>query len=219
MLRESYLECMLRWHLYRRWLWPRRRYRQVEYDFHRMMKRSPAGGLFIDLGANVGDVTRHALNYGMKVIAFEPDPLACRVLTEKFGGDDRIKIIPKAVGGAARVATFYQRPDVDNIRRTESSSLMRTSEHERGSSFDVEVVDLAQFLRDLRQPVAILKMDIEGAEAECIEAILDAGIHHSIGKILVETHERFSPDLAARIGRLRDRIAREGIDNIDLDWG
>ena len=81
------------------------------------------------------------------------------------------------------------------------------------------MVDLVQFLRGLDEPVAVVKMDIEGSEAECIESILDAGIHRSIGQILVETHERFSPDLAAQINRLRDRIGREGIRNINLNWG
>ncbi|ESY09517.1 methyltransferase [Mesorhizobium sp. LNJC386A00] len=174
--------------------------------------------MFIDLGANIGDVTGHVLAYGMRVIAFEPDPVARQILTTRFGNNDRVTIIPKAVGGSARTATFHQRPDVSDLRRTESSSLIQTHEHTNGKSFEVEVVDLVQFLQGLHEPIVIIKMDIEGAEAECIEAILDAGIHRSIGQILVETHERFSPDLADRIGKLRGRIAQEGIRNINLDW-
>ncbi|MER9208828.1 MULTISPECIES: FkbM family methyltransferase [unclassified Mesorhizobium] len=218
MLRESYFEFMLRWYAYRRWHRPPRRVRQAEYDFHQLMKKLPADSLFIDLGANIGDVTGHVLAYGMRVIAFEPDPVARQILTTRFGNNDRVTIIPKAVGGSARTATFHQRPDVSDLRRTESSSLIQTHEHTNGKSFEVEVVDLVQFLQGLHEPIAIVKMDIEGAEAECIEAMLDAGIHRSIGQILVETHERFSPDLADRIGKLRGRIAQEGIRNINLDW-
>ena len=217
MLKESYFEFMLRWRLYRQWR--PRPHRQAEYDFHRLMKNVPAGGLFIDLGANVGDVTRHALDYGMRVIAFEPDPTARQVLTKRFGDNDRVTIIPKAVGGSARKATLHQRSNVEDLGRTEASSLIQTSQHAAGNRFEVEVVDLVQFLRGLDEPVAVVKMDIEGSEAECIESILDAGIHRSIGQILVETHERFSPDLAAQINRLRDRIGREGIRNINLNWG
>ncbi len=219
MLQESYLEFMLRWHLYRRWHRPPRPKRQAEFNFHQLMKATPAGGLFIDLGANVGDVTRHALSYGMKVIAFEPDPTALETLTRRFGNDRRVTIFPKAVGGSARKAILHQSPDTQNIRMTEWSSLFEVPAHAKGREFEIEVIDLVEFLKAVREPIAIVKMDIEGAEAECIEAMLDDGVHRSIGRILVETHERLSPDLAVRIRALRDRISREGITNIDLDWG
>jgi len=219
MLKESYFEFMLRWHLYRRWHRPPRPKRLAEYNFHKVMKTVPPGGLFIDLGANVGDVTRHALGYGMRVIAFEPDPVARLALTQRFGDDERVTIVPKAVGGAAGKAYLHQVPNTEDIGMTEWSSLFRSPEHASGKSFEVEVVDLVQFLRDLREPVAVVKMDIEGAEAECVERILDDGIYRSIGQILVETHERFSPELAERIRTLRDRIRREDIRNIDMDWG
>ncbi|WP_434721994.1 FkbM family methyltransferase [Mesorhizobium sp. RIZ17] len=219
MLQESYLEFVLRWHLYRRWHRPPRPKRQAEFNFHQLMKATPAGGLFIDLGANVGDVTRHALSYGMRVIAFEPDPTALEMLTRRFGSDKRVTIVPKAVGGSARKATLHQRPDTRNVRMTEWSSLFEVSAHAKGPTFAVEVIDLVEFLKDIREPIAIVKMDIEGAEAECIEAMLNDGVYRSIGRILVETHERLSPDLAIRIRALRDRISRENITNIDLDWG
>lgn len=219
MLKESYIEFMLRWHLYRRWHRPQRPKRLAEYNFHKTMKTVPPGGLFIDLGANVGDVTRHALSYGMKVIAFEPDPVAGLALTKRFGDNERVTIILKAVGGLAGKANLHQVPDTKDIGMTEWSSLFRAPAHASGESFEVEVVDLVQFLRDLREPVAVVKMDIEGAEAECIERMLDDGIYRSIGQVWVETHERFSPDLAERIRALRDRIRREEIHNINLDWG
>ncbi|RUV02487.1 FkbM family methyltransferase [Mesorhizobium sp. M1A.F.Ca.IN.020.03.2.1] len=219
MLQESYLEFVLRWHLYRRWHRPPRPKRQAEFDFHQLMKSLPRHGLFIDLGANVGDVTRHALSYGMKVIAFEPDPRALKILKGRFGNDERVTIIPNAVGGSARTAILNQRPDTKNVRMTEWSSLFEVPEHANGPAVEVEVIDLVQFLRGIEEPIAVIKMDIEGAEAECIESMLDNGIYRSIGHVLVETHERLSLDLANRIAVLRDRISRDGINNIDLGWG
>lgn len=155
----------------------------------------------------------------MKVIAIEPDPTALKVLRDRFGNDDRVTIIPKAVGGSARTAILHQRPDTQNIRMTEWSSLFEVPEHANGSAVEVEVIDLVQFLKGLEEPVVVIKMDIEGAEAECIESMLDDGIYRTVGHVLVETHERLSQDLANRIAALRDRIGREGIDNIDLGWG
>lgn len=218
MFDESYLEFMVRWHSYRRWRRPRRRARQAEYDFYGLMRSVTAGDLFLDLGANIGTVSLVAASYGMKVVAYEPDPVARAVFERRAAGRDGIVIVPKAVGATARVATFYQRPDVADVRRTESSSLVRTQEHQGGTAIEVEVANLIEVVRGLDRPISILKMDIEGAEAECLEALLDAKLHLSIGHILVETHERFSPDLASRIGALRKRVVDEGITNIDMDW-
>jgi hypothetical protein len=33
-----------------------------------------------------------------------------------------------------------------------------------------------------------------------------------------ETHERTVPELADRIRALRERVAREGLRNVNLDW-
>ena len=181
------------------------------------MRRLPKGGLFVDLGANVGTATRTALGYGMRVIAFEPDPVARSVLLNSVSGNQNVQVVPKAVGASARTATFYQRGNAADLNGTESSSLFG-EDGELGNSFEVEVVDLVQFLNGLGEPVAVLKMDIEGAEAECIEALLDAQLQNQIGNVLVETHERFSPELAARIGALRARIKAENISNINMDW-
>jgi FkbM family methyltransferase len=218
MLEESAFECMVRWHMYRKWHRPPRRLRLGEYNFHRMMRRIPKGGLFVDLGANVGDVTRQALLYGMRVAAFEPDPIARKVLSNRFRGDDRVTIIPKAVGSGARKATFHQVPNTDELWRTEASSLYAGNEHSGGNSFDVEVVDLVDFLRNVGEPVSVVKMDIEGAEVECVESIIHSGIYRSIGQVLVETHEELFPHLADRTNALRERIRLEGITNIDLSW-
>lgn len=220
MLSGSYFEVALRWHADRRWRKsPRRNRHKAEYEFLRTLRSAPAGGLFIDLGANVGDVAARALKYGMRVIAFEPDPVARRVLLARLGSDNRLTVIPKAVGGSARTATFHQSPGIEDVGVTIGSSLVQSSFHAGGSTFDVEVIDIVEFLVGISEPIVAIKMDIEGAEAECLEAILDAGVHQSLGKIFVETHERFSPELDERIGLLRDRIAREGIQTINLDWG
>jgi len=210
MFEESRAEFLLRWYMYR---WRKKApHRLAEFLFYRASANSKLGDLFLDLGANIGLVTGAALRLGFNVIAFEPDPKALLTLQARFGGDPRVQIIPKAVGGSARLAKFYRRSDED----TEWSSLTRIDVHAGGEIIDVEVIDLVEFIRRLDQPVSVLKMDIEGAEAECLEAILDAGLHRQIGYMLVETHERFSAELAARTEGIRKRV--NGIPNINLDW-
>ncbi|MBL8578076.1 MAG: FkbM family methyltransferase [Mesorhizobium sp.] len=213
MFKEGRLEFMIRWHGYRRW--KRRSTKLAEYKFYKLMDVTPPG-IFVDLGANFGTVSGKALDFGHKVYAFEPDPHALSRLRKRIGNNPNATIIPKAVGNSSRTAKFFRRPDADAGDFSQISSLMKLDVHDH--EVEVEVVDIVEFLRGLPEPPAVVKMDIEGGEAECLEAILDAGLHTSIGHILVETHERFSTDIAARIDRVRDRIEREKISNIDLNW-
>jgi FkbM family methyltransferase len=187
---------------------------EAEAMFREVMEGLPRNGIFVDLGANVGNVSARALEYGHEVYAFEPDPAALAVLQSRFGTDPRVKIIPKAVGAAVRTARFFRHPEGN----TEYSSLLRHDAHRGGNEVEVEVVDIVDFLRGLNRPTTVLKMDIEGAETECLEAIFDAGFHRSIGLILVEPHDHFSPDIASRMNRIRARIAADDIKNIRLDW-
>ncbi|QRI64811.1 FkbM family methyltransferase [Shinella sp. PSBB067] len=218
MLEEGPTEFMVRWYLYRRRKKRISNFRLAEHRFHQALYRYPKGSIFIDLGANIGDVTLAARRHGMKVIAFEPDPVARAVLERRTKGDSNVTVVPKAIGGRARIATFHQRPDVDDLIKTQSSSLLLTHEHTGGSTFDVEVMDIVEFIEQIEGRIAAIKMDIEGAEIECLEAILNAGCHRRVGFMFVETHERFSDDLQEKTAVLRARIISEKIENIDLNW-
>lgn len=173
--------------------------------------RLPRDGIFVDFGANVGNVTDVALDFGHKVFAFEPDPRALAILNRRFGSNPRVAIVPKAIGGSARTATFHLGRDDG----TYWSSLLPHEMHQ--GSYQVEVVDIVQFLKQIG-PVTVVKMDIEGAEIECLNAMIDAGLHENIGSVLVETHERFSPEMAADIAALRATIRDRQIANINLEW-
>ena len=214
---ESRLENTVRWHLYRRWRRRRDPRRVAERMLYDVASRVPRGGTFLDLGANVGLITGAALKLGYKVVAFEPDPHALAALTARFGSHPDVEIVPKAVGAGARSATFHRHPRADK-GNTQASSMFATSYHLGGTQISVEVVDLVDFLKSQPTMPSIVKMDIEGSEAECLEAILDAGLQNSIGAFLVEAHDRVSPDIAHRLDHIRQRIAEGNIRNINLEW-
>lgn len=218
---ESYWNSWLRWHLYRKYRkQPRDAFKGALLRLRKLLRELPEGSLAIDCGANVGDVSAFLLSKGLKVIAFEPDPAALHVLRSRLATDPRVKIEPKAVGAKPGRAPFYQTQSVSSgeIADTIASSLMRREVHMGAPVSEVEIVDLVAYIEALSEPVRILKLDIEGYEAEVLEALLDARLDRRIDLILVETHEQFSSELARRIGAIRDRIAAEGIDNICLGW-
>ena len=219
--KEAYWVSWLRWHLYRK-----RRGKQGDafkgalLKMRTAVRRLPRGALVLDCGANVGDVSGYFLAKGMKVIAFEPDPTALAVLKARFPNEPRLVIEQKAVGAAAGFAPFYQTEALadGNIKETIASSLMRRDVHTTAPVAQVEIANLAEYIRGLPERVRILKLDIEGYEAEVLEALLAERLERQIDLILVETHEFFSEELAARNGALRLRIEREKITNVCLDW-
>ena len=183
-----------------------------------ILESLPRNGIFVDLGANIGNVTAVALEYGHHLFAFEPDPFAVVLLSQRFGTNPSVTIMPKAIGSSSRIERFYRRKDVEEGAASQASSFIPRDEHAGGKMIEVEVVGIDAFLKELSSPPIVMKVDIEGAEAELLEALIDSGAHTRIGMILVETHDRFSPELASRLDRIRGRIADQRITNIDLSW-
>lgn len=207
-------------HLYYRPFKARTPQRRAAWDFVARVHRLAPGALVLDCGANIGKVTRAFRRAGATVHAFEPDPYAQARFRERFGSDAAVTLHPVGVGAEPGRFTLHRTRDfaTDPERATIGSSLFAHDLHGAGDAVEVEVIDLLAFIRGLGRRVDILKMDIEGAEVAILERMFDEGLHRDIGRIYVETHERFSPELATRTAALRARIAAERIDNVDLDW-
>ena len=185
--------------------------------FRKYLRKAPSGGLLVDCGANVGDLTTLFLEKGFTVHAFEPDPTAAAELKRRYGADPRVTIHVAAVGASARTQKLF-RAQSGSLDASVGSSLFQRPVLQHTRSVDVEVVDLFAFLRSLGRFVDVLKLDIEGGEAEILERMLDERAYLDIGRIYVETHDAISSEIAASIQRSRERIAAERIANIDLGW-
>jgi FkbM family methyltransferase len=208
----------LGWHAYHRHRTTKVRRRRAAWDFIKLIRRLPPGLLAIDCGANVGNVTAALVRRGFEVHAFEPDPYPHAVFARRFQGHAGVHLHAQAVGAQPGQAKLYRtrRFAYRPLAESTASSLSKEAHHDEANVETVEVIDLVAFIRQLGRKVDILKLDIEGAEVDILERILDEGLDREIGSIFAETHERFSKDLAERTERLRARV--RGIDNINLDW-
>jgi predicted nucleotidyltransferase len=86
-----------------------------------------------------------------------------------------------------------------------------------GAPVEVEVVDLCRFIKELEEPVGLLKLDVEGEEIDILNALIDQGLHSRIRHILAEVHEHI-PSVKEPSKKLKERIREQGITNIDLTW-
>lgn len=176
----------------------------------------------IDLGANVGKYTRMLASGAKQVIAFEPDPWACAVLRGNVADLDNVRVEDAAAGTKEGTVLLYRRARFGENPAfySQSSSIIvdkiNVSEEE---AVEVRQIDFINYLEDLDEDIGLLKIDIEGAEVDLLEAMLDRPdilkrIHH----IFAETHEGGIPGHEPRVKALRKRTKEIRHPRINLYW-
>lgn len=196
--------------------------RKSERSFLREAQMMPAGGLCIDLGANVGKYTMLLAEMGHRVHAFEPDPSNFALLAERVGNHPGVTLHQAAAAVETGTARLFRnadwRPDAPG-RRNQSATLyeghMRVDD---AHAVEVEKVDFIAFLAGLRERVRLLKIDIEGGEVPLLEALFDSPLLYRIDAIYCETHAKQLPELAARTDALRARADRLFGPWVNLKW-
>jgi FkbM family methyltransferase len=183
------------------------------------------GDLAIDLGANMGVVTDVLARTGADVIAFEPDPWAYSQLTERFADTPNVKLVNAAVGVGTgtvrlmRAANFDANPLGASVK---STILNGGRQIDEGQAIDVPLVDFPSFLTEhlgSRSEIAFVKMDIEGAELDILEAMDQGGLFAHVRVLVAETHERKFRELRPRYRALRECFAAKyDPDRVSLDW-
>ena len=183
------------------------------------------GDLAIDLGANMGVVTEVLARTGADVIAFEPDPWTFAKLTERFAESPNVRLVNAAVGVGGgtvrlmRAENFDANPTGASVKSTILSGGRQIDE---GQSIDVPLVDFPSFVAEqlqTRAEIAFVKMDIEGAELDILEAMDRDGLFAQVRVLVAETHERKFRDLRPRYRALRESFAAKyNPDRVSLDW-
>lgn len=180
-----------------------------------------AGKICIDLGANLGQHTRTMAAQAAKVYAFEPDPWTAAELRTRLADVSNVEVIEAAAGTEDGTFPLYRTAsfDADPAEQSQSSSLMAQKRNiDISNAIDVRVIDFPAFLESLDADIAVIKMDIEGAEVPLLEALFDHPVKNRIGHLFVETHESRIPDLLARTDALRSRAAAMTQPRVNMDW-
>ncbi len=188
--------------------------------FRACLARLTPQDVAIDLGANAGEFTVPMAETGARVFAFEPDPHALTLLHKAVAGHPNVTVIEAAAGAEDGTAQLYRKRGFDREpdRASKSSSLYAEKRNVADEAIDIEVKDFNAFLADLETDVALIKIDIEGAEVPLMEALLDSPQAARVGEIFIETHERGLPYLAARTAALKSRTAGQTRPRVNWDW-
>lgn len=189
--------------------------------FREAVDRLGPDDVAIDCGANVGLFTIEMARSGATVYAFEPNPAAFAALEERVRDYPNVKAIQAAVTAAAGPVTLYLHKWAadDPLHWSTSSSLIAEKRNvRREGAVVVDGISLAQFIRDLGRRIAILKIDVEGAEVAILNHLLDEGLHDQIDQAFVEVHDKRIPALAEPTRALTERLRALGATQFRLDW-
>lgn len=154
-------------------------------EFQELGLRGPRR-VAIDVGANVGQWSRWMSLHFDQVLAIEPDAKA-RQLFYAAGAPRHCALLPVACGREAKTADFYSRGNT-----SEQSSI--TPEHPleslpANSVSPVTVVTLDHLAEFFRHTVIdLVKIDVEGAEADVLAGIRGDAFRHA--RFIIEIHDR-----------------------------
>lgn len=177
--------------------------------------------IVIDCGANIGDISSVMSRYGAKIYAFEPTKSTFEILEKRFSEKDNVECIQKAVWKSEGTIKLYHHqwsPD-NEIFWSSGNSLLKEKGNVNENDYElVETIDLAEFVKQLGK-VDLVKMDIEGAEIELINHLIDSKAIDNIDYLICETHERKNDFLKDSTQQLREKITNLGLNHkIDLNW-
>lgn len=160
---------------------------RMDYDLNE-------NSIVLDVGGYMGDFA-HALyeRYRCNVYIFEPHPDFAKGIKERFVGNPKIKVFAYGLGGKDSTEKFGSSGDATSSYR----------ENDDSASVVAKVRSVAAVLRELRLvDIDLMKINVEGAEYDIIEALDAARMIPSVRDYQVQFHD-FIPDAAARLRRSR----------------
>ena len=147
--------------------------------------------LFIDVGANIGSISRFVLDStkssSFPIIAFEPDPEAFSVLSKI--SDQRLTKVNQAVWTSEGFTSLYRHKDWENNQSHTSSTLVKSKLNiDDKNSVLVSTIDFANLLAGSTASKVTIKMDIEGAEYEVLKHLIRRQALKKVHRIYCEFH-------------------------------
>ncbi|MFL6238183.1 MAG: FkbM family methyltransferase [Actinomycetes bacterium] len=148
-----------------------------------------ASPTFVDIGANVGDWTAAVLHVlpTANVIVVEPTPANVAILRERFAGQRGVTVHDVAVSDRATTMTLHVAPNsvFNSLLPLRRETLQRYGMGARVSEVEVACRPLDDLLADV-ESVAVLKIDVQGAESAVLAGARD--VLRRTAAILIETN-------------------------------
>ena len=178
--------------------------------------------IVLDCGANVGNITSVFNRFGCIVYSFEPTSYTFEILERRYKNMEKIHCIKKAVGISNGIQKLYHHEwsEHNEVYWSDGNSLISEKSNVNKNDYEeVEIIDLVEFINSLDKEIALIKIDIEGAEIELLNHLIDTGVISKIKKIICEIHDKKYPIFKEGTDKLKQKIKELNLEKkIDLNW-
>lgn len=158
-----------------------------------------SSSLVLDAGFYHGDFAREIIRrYACRVYAFEPF-----FYREPFDPHTLLTVFPVGLSNRTTLADFKIKGSM-------------TGTWADGPSTPVVLINICDVVASFPH-IDLLKLNIEGGEYDCLEALLDSGLTTRITNLQVQFHPLFE-DSAIRHDRIRERLLATHHMTYDFPW-
>ena len=116
----------------------------------------------------------------------------------------------------------HELTDYNKVYWSDGNSLMKDKSNVLKNNYEeVDAIDLSKFIFDItkKQPIDLIKMDIEGAEVDVINHLIDTNAIKHVNYLICETHEKKNKFLLEGTNLLKEKVKLLGLDNkIYFNW-
>ncbi len=163
------------------------------------------GGLFVDVGANVGTYSIRLSSHFRRVYAFEPNPNVLASLRKRIEerSRDNITVFPVALSDSNGQAEFYLDPHEGFTGSAET--LVKVFKYNPGEVLGAGPtntyvgkksisVPTVTYDSKIRERADLVKIDVEGAEFQVLKGAKESLADGKIRRIMVELHDKDAKD-------------------------
>lgn len=193
-------------------------------DAGRILNGTPLAGkiLFVDGGGHLGGGFRFFSSYfppgQVEYDVFEPNPNCLEALTITLSGFDRstVRLHPAALSTRSGSIRLFGTAEREGGPLSTGASINRHQhsifyDADPGDALDVPAIDFCDYIRSRgeRYDTIVVKLDVEGAENDLLERLIECDLLRYIDTMYVEFHSQFLKNPERRSERLREtRIIR-----------
>lgn len=186
-----------------------------------LISKTDKNDLVIDIGANVGVFSKRFFPTGCQIYSIEPNIhayLELRKLSSNYPKITTMQCAGTTHNGFTKLY-LHQNHKLNQLNWSTGSSLYSEKTNVDKNNFtETKAIDIAEFIINLKRPVRILKIDIEGHEVELIPHLLEKGALNYVCFLIVETHDRKNPGLIEKTEKMKESLESANFNRVRWDY-